>query len=106
MARLYALLSASCSLTFLLGLVVGVVLFFCSWKTAIAVIVLACLCAPLARVFDRMKYQEIYGSDVGREIAEYEWETGKQDANRRAAVDRAAWESQQSKQESSDLDGD
>ena len=59
MARLYALLSATCSLAYLLGLVVGVFLFLFSWKTAIAVILLACVCAPLARVLDRMKYQEI-----------------------------------------------
>jgi hypothetical protein len=106
MAWLYALLSATCSLAYLLGLVVGVVLFFFSWKTAIAVILLACVCAPLAKVFDRMKYQEIYGSEAGQAIAEYEWETGKQDAKRKAAIDRAAWESKQPKQETSDPDGD
>lgn len=95
MARFYALLSATCSLVYLLGLVVGVVLFFFSWKIAIAVIFLACVCAPLAKVFDRMKYQEIYGSEDGRALAEHEWETGKPDATRKAATDRAVWEAQQ-----------
>jgi len=95
MARLYALLSATCSLAYLLGLVVAVVLFFFSWKTAIAVMLLAFVCAPLAKVFDRMKYQEIYGSAAGRAIAESEWETGKQDAKRKAVTDRAVLEAKQ-----------
>ena len=92
MARLYAMLSALCSLVFLTGLVAGVVVLFINWKIAIGVIVASLLAAPIAKMFDRAKLRAVYGRVAGDDLTEADWSGGKKDALGSARIDREAWE--------------
>jgi len=95
MFRTYALLSALCSFVYLVGMLVGVVLLFFNWTIALGVLVVSVICAPLAKVFDQKKFQEIYGTVLGRVMCDYEWDTGKQFALRDAAIHSAINELQE-----------
>ena len=91
MVRIYAMLSAICSLCYLLGLVLGVVMLFFSWKIALVVLFFAVLAAPSAKAFDKAKLRAIYGTDGGNMLGDSRWEAGKPSPGTDARIDNEAY---------------
>ncbi|MCH8054175.1 MAG: hypothetical protein IH895_08955 [Planctomycetes bacterium] len=91
MARIYAMLSAICSLCYLLGLVLGVVMLFFSWKIALVVLFFAVLAAPSAKAFDKAKLRAIYGRDRGNMLGDSRWEAGKPSPRTEVMIDSEAY---------------
>jgi hypothetical protein len=76
-ARFYAILSAACSLGFLLGLAAAVLFLFVNWKVSLVLLGSGILLGPAAKFFDRMKSRWTWGRKVGDAMHVAQWETGR-----------------------------
>jgi hypothetical protein len=74
--RIFAALSALCSMAYLLGTPIGIVLLFFNWRAAAIVLAVAVCCAPLAKWFNGLKLRTIFGDEEGHRLNERAWKDG------------------------------
>lgn len=89
-SRSLALASAFCSLGYLAGLLVGIVLLFFNWRAGLAVIAVAVLLAPFAKWLDKRKTMAIFGRVSGEALHDVRWERGNHKPKEWARMEAAA----------------
>ena len=77
MAFLFALLSAFCSMSYILGAIIAIIFIFINWKISIVVFVIGFIFTPFAKYFDTKKYIILYGKEAGKAVCDYDWVSGK-----------------------------
>ena len=85
--RLLAVLSALCSLAFLVGLALGGVVLFFNWKLGLAFIAVALVLAPTAKWLDKRKAMRVWGRQVGEGVHGVRWAQGNKGAVAWGAVE-------------------
>ena len=89
-ARSLALASAFCSLGFLVGLPVGIVLLFFDWELGLGVIAMSVLLAPLAKWLDKRKTVAIFGTVHADALHDARWGSGNRRPKEWAQFEAAA----------------
>lgn len=76
-ARIYALLSAIMSLTYLACFPATLIVLFYNWRIAVFMIPFGFAAAFLAKWFNGLKLREMYGREVGKKLNDLDWASGR-----------------------------